>query len=164
MIRASRASVVRRRRGIRGCSPAGQGDRCPLHPGLRQRAGIAWALCHGARWSSNPRFVTGFSGSLRRTRLGCDSTWTASASWAPVLDEPHTRQLDGKLRELRFYLQGVPTRITYWIAPARRIILLTVFVKTKRKEVREVQRAREAMKRCRAEGHTANEEETDDDG
>ncbi|HUP69365.1 MAG TPA: type II toxin-antitoxin system RelE/ParE family toxin [Acidimicrobiales bacterium] len=82
----------------------------------------------------------------------------------PVLDEPHTRQLDGKLRELRFYLQGVPTRITYWIAPGRRIILLTVFVKTKRKEVREVQRAREAMKRCRAEGHTANEEENDDDG
>ena len=82
----------------------------------------------------------------------------------PVLDEPHTRQLDGKLRELRFYLQGVPTRITYWIAPARRIILLTVFVKTKRKEVREVQRAREAMKRCRAEGHTADEEENGDDG
>ena len=82
----------------------------------------------------------------------------------PVLDEPHTRQLDGKLRELRFYLKGVPTRITYWIAPGRRIILLTVFVKTKRKEAREVQRAREAMERCRSEGHGAEEEEDDEDG
>ncbi|HUR18921.1 MAG TPA: type II toxin-antitoxin system RelE/ParE family toxin [Acidimicrobiales bacterium] len=82
----------------------------------------------------------------------------------PVLDEPHTRQLDGKLRELRFYLAGVPTRITYWIAPGRRIILLTVFVKTKRKDVREVQRARDAMERCTTEEHVADEEENDDDG
>lgn len=52
------------------------------------------------------------------------------AEFGPGLDEPYTRQLDGKLRELRFYLAGRPTRITYWIAPGRRIILLTVFVKT----------------------------------
>ena len=31
----------------------------------------------------------------------------------PLLDEPHTRQLDGKLRELRFYLDGHPVRVTY---------------------------------------------------
>ncbi len=37
------------------------------------------------------------------------------ADLGPVLDEPRTRQLDGKLRELRFYLEGRPTRITYWI-------------------------------------------------
>lgn len=47
----------------------------------------------------------------------------------PLLDEPFTKQLDGKLRELWFYLGGRPTRITYWIASNRRIILLTVFVK-----------------------------------
>ena len=29
-----------------------------------------------------------------------------------LLGEPHTRQLDGKLRELRFYLDGQATRIT----------------------------------------------------
>ncbi len=34
----------------------------------------------------------------------------------PQLDEPHTRQLDGKLRELRFHLEGRQMRITYWIA------------------------------------------------
>jgi hypothetical protein len=38
------------------------------------------------------------------------------AETGPLLDEPFTKQLDGKLRELRFYLGGQPTRITYWIA------------------------------------------------
>lgn len=77
----------------------------------------------------------------------------------PLLDEPHTKQLDGKLRELRFYLAGRPTRITYWIAPGRRIILLTVFAKTKRQERRQVARARSAMARCIAEEHTAEEDD-----
>lgn len=76
-----------------------------------------------------------------------------------ALDEPHTRQLAGKLRELRFYLGGRPTRITYWIAPKRRIILLTVFVKTQRRERAEIRRAQEAMDRCVAEAHTATDEE-----
>jgi hypothetical protein len=75
----------------------------------------------------------------------------------PLLDEPHTRQLDGKLRELRFFLSGRPTRITYWIATGRRIILLTVFSKTQRQEWREVQRARQAMQRCVADRHTVRE-------
>lgn len=77
-----------------------------------------------------------------------------------ALDEPHTRQLDGKLRELRFYLAGRPTRVTYWIAPGRRIILLTVFVKTQRREAREIRRASEAMQRCIAEEHSSDDEET----
>lgn len=81
------------------------------------------------------------------------------AELGPGLDEPHTRQLGGKLRELRLYLQGRPTRVTYWIAPGRRIVLLTVFVNTRRQEVREVARAAEAMKRCVAEEHSADEEE-----
>ena len=78
----------------------------------------------------------------------------------PLLDEPHTKQLDGKLRELRFFLGSRATRITYWIAPGRRIILLTVFEKTKRQERGQVERARRAMERCIAEAHTAE----DDDG
>jgi hypothetical protein len=76
----------------------------------------------------------------------------------PLLDEPYTRQLDGKLRELRFYLEGSATRVTYWIAPGRRIILLTVFRKTRMRESREVQRARWALMRCIAEQHTVDEE------
>jgi phage-related protein len=46
-----------------------------------------------------------------------------------LLDEPHTRQLDGKLRELRFYIGTHLWRMTYYIATGRRIILLTVFPK-----------------------------------
>lgn len=82
------------------------------------------------------------------------------AQEGPLLDEPHTKQLDGKLRELRFYLGSTPTRITYWIAPGRRIILLTVFEKTKRQERRQIERAKGVMDRCIAEEHTAE----DDDG
>ena len=80
------------------------------------------------------------------------------ANEGPLLDEPHTKQLDGKLRELRFYLSGQAVRVTYWIAPERRIILLTVFVKTRRQERREIDRARRAMERCIAERHTVEDE------
>lgn len=79
------------------------------------------------------------------------------AEAGPLLDEPFTKQLTGKLRELRFYLDGRPTRITYWIASGRRIILLTVFMKTQRRERREVERAKRAYERCLTEGHTAEE-------
>ena len=79
------------------------------------------------------------------------------AEFGATLDEPHTRQLDGKLRELRFYLSGRPTRITYWIAPGRRIILLTVFMKTQRQERKEIRRAKQAMERCASEGHSTDE-------
>jgi hypothetical protein len=75
-----------------------------------------------------------------------------------LLGEPYTRQLDGKLRELRFFLEGDATRITYWIAPGRRIILLTVFRKTRMRESREILRARWAMTRCINEAHVVDEE------
>lgn len=74
-----------------------------------------------------------------------------------LLDEPHTRQLDGKLRELRFHLGAHLWRVTYYIATGRRIILLTVFPKARPRERREVERARRAMARCIEEGHTADD-------
>lgn len=81
-------------------------------------------------------------------------------AWRGVLlDEPHTRQLRGKLRELRFHLSQEAVRITYWIASGRRIILLTVFRKQRMRETAEVERAVRAMKRCIAEAHTADEDE-----
>jgi hypothetical protein len=81
------------------------------------------------------------------------------AERGPLLSEPHTRQLDGKLRELRFWLGSRPTRISYWIASGRRIILLTVWHKTKMRETAEVERARRALQRCQDERHTVDEEE-----
>ena len=77
-----------------------------------------------------------------------------------MLGEPYTRQLDGKLRELRFHLDGRSVRVTYWVASGRRIILLTVFVKSRMRESAEVEQARRAMARCMAEEHVVE----DDDG
>ncbi len=68
-----------------------------------------------------------------------------------ILDEPYSRHLGGKVRELRFRLGQQHYRITYWLAPNRRIVFLTVFPKTQRQETAEVQRALLAQKTCEAE-------------
>ena len=73
------------------------------------------------------------------------------AERGPLLGEPYTRQLDGKLRELRFYLMDRPVRVSYWIRSGRKIVLLTVFRKTRRRERAEIRRAKAAMRRCAAE-------------
>jgi hypothetical protein len=75
-----------------------------------------------------------------------------------LLGEPYTRQLRGKLRELRFHLDRQSVRITYWVAQDRRIVLLTVFRKQRMRETAEIERAWRAMQRCIAEAHTAEEE------
>ncbi|MDM4720239.1 type II toxin-antitoxin system RelE/ParE family toxin [Micromonospora sp. WMMA1363] len=81
------------------------------------------------------------------------------AEHGPLLGEPYTKQLDGKLRELRFYLERQAVRVTYWIASDRRIILLTVFYKTRMRDEREVDRARRALANCIGEAHRVVEEE-----
>jgi phage-related protein len=83
--------------------------------------------------------------------------FATAAFYVDLLSEPYTRQLDGKLRELRFHLDRQSVRVTYWIAPGRRIVLLTVFTKTRMREDREVERARRALARCVAEEHTTDE-------
>ena len=82
------------------------------------------------------------------------------ADKGPLLDEPYARQLDGPLRELRFHLDRDAMRVTYWIASGRRIILLTVFRKTRMREDQQVDRARRALARCQQEAHTLDEEDT----
>lgn len=74
------------------------------------------------------------------------------------LGEPYTRQLRGKLRELRFHAGRERIRVSYYVATGRRIVLLTVFRKTKPREEAEIDRAARAMQRCIAEGHTAEED------
>jgi len=76
---------------------------------------------------------------------------------AETLGEPHTRHLGGKLRELRFSLLSRRTRVTYWLAPGRRIVLLTVFAKTKSAETAEVERATRAQQICEREHRIAHE-------
>ncbi len=75
------------------------------------------------------------------------------AEQAETLGEPWSRNLGDKLRELRFHLHPLEMRVTYWLAPGRRVILLTVFRKTKMRETAEVDRAKLLRKVCEAE-HT----------
>ena len=79
------------------------------------------------------------------------------AEHAADLSEPYTRHLGGKVRELRFHLLATQTRVTYWLAPGRCVILLTVFRKTRGAEVAEVARALQAQMRCEAEHGLAHE-------
>jgi hypothetical protein len=53
-------------------------------------------------------------------------------------------------------------RVTYRIAPGRRIVLLTVFRKSRVREQREIERARLAYRRCVAERHSVGEGSGDD--
>ena len=49
------------------------------------------------------------------------------------------------------------TRVTYWLVPGRRVILLTVFPKTRSAETAEVARALHAQKICEAEHGPAHQ-------
>src|SRR5690349_13361540 len=64
------------------------------------------------------------------------------ARQGPRLCWPHVRQRDAMLRKLRFHLDGRAVRIFYWIGPSHRIVLLTVFMKARMRDNREIGRAR----------------------
>ncbi|MGH3694516.1 MAG: type II toxin-antitoxin system RelE/ParE family toxin [Pseudonocardiaceae bacterium] len=68
-----------------------------------------------------------------------------------TLAMPHVRSLGYGLRELRFHLRDEQRRITFWIAPDRRIVLLTTFRKQRQNEHREVEQAHKALKRVQQE-------------
>jgi phage-related protein len=72
-----------------------------------------------------------------------------------TLGEPYSKHLQGAVRELRFHLARSAWRITYWVAPQRRIVLLTVFRKTRGRETSEVERAIAAQKVCEGEHRAA---------
>jgi hypothetical protein len=79
------------------------------------------------------------------------------AEHAEDLGEPYTRHLGGKVRELRFHLLHQQTRVTYWLAPERRVILLTVLRKTRSAQTGEVARALQAQKLCESTHGIAHE-------
>ncbi|MEN8650310.1 type II toxin-antitoxin system RelE/ParE family toxin [Streptomyces sp. 21So2-11] len=81
------------------------------------------------------------------------------AESATTLCEPHSRYLGNGVRELRFDLgrNRDAVRLTYWLAPGRRAVLLTVFRKTKQREEAEVARAKRAKAVCEAEHEPAHE-------
>ncbi|NUS44056.1 MAG: type II toxin-antitoxin system RelE/ParE family toxin [Mycobacteriaceae bacterium] len=73
------------------------------------------------------------------------------AEHAETLGEPWSRNLGEGVRELRFHLHPLEMRVTYWLAPQRRVVLLTVFRKTRMREDAEVLRAKALRKVCEAE-------------
>ena len=85
------------------------------------------------------------------------------AEQAETLGEPYTRHLQGKVRELRFHLLRRQTRVTYWLAPGRRLVLLTVFHKTRNAETAEVTRAVRAQQVCEST-HGVTHDTFDRDG
>ncbi|MBD3556385.1 type II toxin-antitoxin system RelE/ParE family toxin [Streptomyces sp. SP18CM02] len=76
-----------------------------------------------------------------------------------TLGEPYSRHLGDGVRKLRFSLgrSGHATRIPYWLAPDRRIVLLTVFRKTRRRETAEIARAKRAKVLCETEHRAAHD-------
>ncbi|WP_054814882.1 type II toxin-antitoxin system RelE/ParE family toxin [Nocardia arizonensis] len=80
------------------------------------------------------------------------------AERAESLGEPYARYLGDGIRELRPTLDGAAIRITYWLTPGRRVILLTVFRKTRMREDAEIKRAKLAQQTCQAEHGPAHEE------
>ncbi|MEU4287992.1 type II toxin-antitoxin system RelE/ParE family toxin [Kribbella sp. NPDC026596] len=78
------------------------------------------------------------------------------AEYVALLGEPYSKQIDGKLRELRFWLDRDAMRISHWIASDRRIILLTVFRKSRMRETREIDRAVKAYRKCVEEAYTVS--------
>ncbi|MFD8148325.1 type II toxin-antitoxin system RelE/ParE family toxin [Streptomyces sp. NPDC059708] len=74
----------------------------------------------------------------------------------PLTPMPFARPLRDGVYELRPTLDGVATRITYWFAPGRRVVLLTVFRKTRMHEPEQVKRAVTARMVCEKEHSPAH--------
>lgn len=71
---------------------------------------------------------------------------------------PASKPLGDGLFELRLDLGPVAWRIPFFFVAGRRIVLLTVFRKQRMNERTQITRARAAMARCIAVGHTAEED------
>ncbi|MEZ0064654.1 hypothetical protein ABIA32_000642 [Streptacidiphilus sp. MAP12-20] len=84
------------------------------------------------------------------------------AELGPDTPSPYVRKLGDGVAELRPTLDGVATRITFWITDDRRIVLLTVFRKTRTHEQAQISRAVRAKQECEAghEGHAQAEQGT----
>jgi hypothetical protein len=64
------------------------------------------------------------------------------------LGGPWSDHLEGAVWELRVRLREVAARVTYWCTPDRRIVLLTVFRKTRQHMQGQIDRAVRAQKTC----------------
>lgn len=102
-----------------------------------------------SRWS--PKCGSGLRRSQHSTTAKPRRRLNFSRRIRTTLGEPHSRSLGDGIRELRFSLSGNAIRVTYWLLPGKRIVLLTVFRKSKMREDAEVKRAKQARMLCEAE-------------
>jgi hypothetical protein len=82
------------------------------------------------------------------TSAGSTSSSACSPSTPAILASLTRATWAVRVRELRFHLLRQQTRVTYWLAPGQRVILLTVFRKTRTAETAEVARAMHAQEIC----------------
>jgi hypothetical protein len=69
------------------------------------------------------------------------------------LGGPWSDHLEGPVWELRLRLRDVAARVTYWCTADGKIVLLTVFRKTRQHEQRQIDRAVRAQKTCEHDHH-----------
>jgi len=69
------------------------------------------------------------------------------------LGGPWSDHLEGAVWELRIRLRDVAARVTYWCTPDGKIVLLTVFRKTRQHDQRQIDRAVRAQKLCESDHH-----------
>jgi len=84
-------------------------------------ASDAWRAC--TRWNWDPKVRSWLAGLSDRDFGRVDFLVGLLAERAEELGEPYARHLGGKVRELRFCLSRRQTRVTYWLAPGRRVDL-----------------------------------------
>ena len=123
-----------------GLAPIGSATR------LRVICSRIWATGTTSNW--NPSYASGWTTlsliDYRTVEYHADRLAEAPTT----LGEPYSKHLQGAVRELCFHLAHAAWRITYWLAPGRRIVLLTVFRKTRDHQAREVERAVAAQWTC----------------
>lgn len=131
----------------------------PVRQGLRRIPGVVYILR-----GMTGRYVIEVEPEVRawldtlplRQYAKAEAAADLLAERAETLGQPYTRHLGGKTRELRFALGRGQVRVSYWLAPGRRVVLLTVFAKTRQRERAEVARAIAAQRTCEhacAAGH-----------
>ncbi len=82
-----------------------------------------------------------------------DEVFGLLAEKGTELGGPWSDHLEGPVWELRLRLRDVAARVTYWCTPDGRIVLLTVFRKTRQHEQRQIDRAVRAQKACERDRH-----------
>jgi phage-related protein len=87
------------------------------------------------------------------SQFGSQEWLRRRCSKGPELGGPWSDHLEGAVWELRIRLRDVAARITYWCTADGRIVLLTIFRKTRQHDQRQIDRTVRAQVLCEREHH-----------